>query len=61
MGTLSYNLTVADFWDCDPAYRPHRRAFRGLFWDYRSADSDRSERPKFEANLDERNRIDGLS
>ena len=29
-GTLSYNLTVADFWDCDPAYRPASPGLSGV-------------------------------
>ena len=60
MGRLRNNLIVADSEDCDPAYRPDHRVFRGSFGDGRSADSDRAERPKFEANPAEWNRIDGL-
>jgi len=60
MGRLRNNLIVAGSEDCDPAYRPDHRAFRGSFWERRPADADRAGRPKFEANLVEWNRIDGL-
>jgi hypothetical protein len=60
MGRVHNNLIVAGSEDCDPAYRPDHRGFRGAFWERRSADSDRAERPKFEANLVEWNRIGGL-
>ena len=61
MGRLRNNLIVADSEDCDPAYRRRRRAFPELLWECRPGDFDRPERPNFEANLDEQERIDGLS
>jgi hypothetical protein len=60
MGRLRNNLIVVDSEDCDPACRPDHRAFRGSFWERQRADADRAERAKFEANLVEWNRIDGL-